>query len=99
MDKITDFQIRLLKICDHVRWSEEDQLDGFKYHLMRRAVGQQDVVIEEELKMAAEAMPHMVDFDSGPHGSPLRSPWMDTWNVTEEEYHAAGSVDSPLKVE
>jgi len=99
MEPITDFQIRLLKIADHVRWSEEDQLDGFKYHLVRRQLGKQDPIIEEEFKMAVDARLDLVDLESPPLGSPLRSPWMDTWDVDEERYHAAGAISTPLEAQ
>ena len=97
MNKLTDFQIRLLKIADHVRWSEEEQLDAFKYHLVRRALGQQDHVVETEMRMAVEAMQAMEGMESPPIGSPMRSPWMLTWDVSEAEYHAAGAIKTPLE--
>ena len=95
MEEITDFQIRLLKICDNVRWSEEEQLDGFKYHLIRRQVGKKDHILEEELKLAVDAMQSglLTDLDTPPRGSSDRSPWMATWDISYERYMAAGEVD------
>ena len=97
MEEITDFQIKLLKVIDHVRWCEEEDLDGFRYHIIRRAVGQKDVIVELELKLAVEHMKiyQQNRFEVPPHGSVERSPWMESWDVSPERYHAAGTLLTP----
>ena len=104
MDQLTDHQIRLLKVIDHLRWGEDDQLDGFKFHLCRRAIGQRDPIIEFEYKLAVEhlnelggpdrAISHPEEFISPPFGTAARSPWMDSYGIDLSRYEAAGSVDS-----
>ena len=105
MEELTDYQIQLLKICDHVRWGENSELDGFKYHLVRRACGQKDAIVEFELKAAIAALEaaggaqraidHPDEFPSPPIGSVERSPWMSTYEITPERYEAAGVVSTP----
>lgn len=77
----------LLKIIDHVRWDEGDALDLYKYHLLRRAVGQKDHVIEFELKQAVD---HQQAFQgqgvSSPPPGARRSPWLETWDVDMNQY-------------
>lgn len=77
----------LLKIIDHVRWDEPDELDAFKYHLVRRACGQKDLVIEFELKQAAD---HQQAFEGQGYPTPppgaRRSPWLETWDVPMDQY-------------
>ena len=104
MESLTDHQIRLLKVCDHVRWGEDSELDGFKYHLVRRAVGQKDPIVEYELKLAIthleakggayHAIEHPEEFESPPVG-PERSPWMETYEVDLDRYLEAGEIDAP----
>ncbi|QNJ25946.1 hypothetical protein SynSYN20_01619 [Synechococcus sp. SYN20] len=88
MDKpLTDHQVKLLKIIDHVRWDENDELDAFGYHQVRRAIGQGDFVIEFELKQAVD---HQESFSGQGFPTPppgeARSPWIDTWNVPLDQY-------------
>lgn len=87
--ELTDHQIKILKIVDHVRWGEEDDLDLYKYHLVRRAVGQKDVVIEFELQQAVD---HAQAFQGQgfptPPPGPERSPWIETWNVDLDRYRS-----------
>ncbi len=102
---LTDHQIRLLKVIDHVRWGEEEHLDAFKYHLLRRAIGQKDEVLEFELEQAVNAYTAYATarglklgdrlVDAPPAGSSERSPWMGSWEISEETYLAAGTIDSP----
>lgn len=82
MQKLTPHQVRLLMIIDHVRWGEADQLDAYQYHLVRRAMGQNDVVITFEMEQAAKALEMHGPRPSPPMGSVARSPWIDTWNAT-----------------
>lgn len=106
MSQLTDHQIRLLKVIDHLRWGEDDQLDGFKFHLCRRAIGQKDPVIEFEYRLAVDhlnalggshrAIAHPEEFISPPAGSIGRSPWMESYDIDEDRYNAAGSVDSQM---
>ena len=103
---ITDHQIRLLKVIDHVRWGEEEHLDAFKYHLLRRAIGQKDEVLEFELEQAVNAYTAYATelglkigdrlVTSPPLGSSERSPWMGSWDISEDRYLAAGTIDSPI---
>lgn len=85
--ELTDHQVKLLKIVDHVRWDEDEELDLYKYHLVRRAIGLEDHVIEFELKQAAD---HQQAFSGQGHPTPppgaRRSPWIETWNVPMEQY-------------
>ena len=80
--ELTDYQIKLLKIVDEYRWGEADKLDAYKYHLVRRALGEKDPVITFEMEMAAR----FVSFwgnnpPRSPKPGPLRSPWIKTWDV------------------
>ena len=103
---LTDHQIRLLKVIDHVRWGEEEHLDAFKYHLLRRAIGQKDEVLEFELEQAVNAYTAYATerglkigdrlVDAPAEGTSERSPWMGSWDVTPEQYDAAGTVDVPI---
>lgn len=77
--EITDHQIRLLKIIDCVRWGEEEKLDLYQYHLIRRAIGEQDLVVTFELEQAARFRQANPDIRSGPEEPALRSPWIETW--------------------
>ena len=105
-EEITDHQLRLLKVCDHVRWGEEYMLDGFKYHMLRRACGQKDPIVEFELKLAINhlkalggsqfAIDNPDAIVSPDHGTPERSPWIETYRVTKERYDAIGAIDTPL---
>ena len=106
MDRsLTDHQIRLLKVIDHVRWGEDENLDAFKYHMLRRAVGQKDEVLEFELDLAVQAYTAYATeqglkigdrlVGAPPIGSPERSPWMSSWDVTKDAYLAAGTIDTP----
>ena len=84
--ELTDHQIRLLMIVDKVRWSEEEGLDEYQYRLVQRALGTKDVVIEFEMKRAVEFREwhriRKIDYPSSPPHGPLRSPWMETWDVS-----------------
>ncbi len=82
MTMLTDHQIRLLQIIDHVRWAEEDELNAYEYQLVRRAMGQRCPVVRFELEQAVK---FLVANDRNPPPSPEpgpdRSPWIDTWGV------------------
>ena len=84
--ELTDHQIRLLMIVDKVRWSEEEGLDEYQYRLVQRALGTKDVTIEFEMKRAVEFREwhrvRKIDYPSSPPPGPLRSPWMETWDVS-----------------
>lgn len=77
--QITDHQIRLLKIVDCVRWGEEEKLDLYQYHLLRRAIGEQDPVVTFELEQAASFRVANPEIRSGPEEPYERSPWIKTW--------------------
>ena len=85
--QLTDHQVMLLKIVDHIRWDESEGLDLYKYHLLRRAVGQKDHVIEFELKQAVD---HQQAFQGQGYPTPppgaRRSPWLETWDVPMDQY-------------
>ena len=76
---LTDHQIRLLKIVDEVRWGEEEKLDVYKYHLLRRALGERDNVIVFEMEQAVAFRQANRDIKEGPPPGPERSPWINTW--------------------
>lgn len=76
---ITDHQIRLLKIVDEVRWGEEEKLDEYKYHLLRRALGERDTVIIFEMEQAVAFRRANREIRQGPDDGPQRSPWIETW--------------------
>ena len=106
MEVLTDHQLRLLKICDHVRWGENYLLDSFKYHMVRRACGQKDQIVEFELQLAVAHLAalggsqYVIDnpdaIVSPEVGTPERSPWMETYRVTKERYDAIGQIDTEL---
>ena len=77
MKPLTDHQIELLEIIDCVRWAEEDRLGPIEHHLIRRALGVGDPIIEFELKLAVD---HELSYERKPPASPppgpKRSPWM-----------------------
>lgn len=82
MREITDHQIKLLKICDAVRWNQVEYLHRYHYHLIRRAVGQQDPIIHFELTMAADfASSWNNDPPPAPEDPYHRSPWLELYQV------------------
>lgn len=111
MEQLTDHQIRLLKVVDHVRWGEHYRLDGFKYHMIRRAVGQKDPLIDFEFRLAVEELnrkggadhatnhPEDPAWQSPDEGTRERSPWMTTFGITKQRYDEAGTIDSPMLAE
>lgn len=76
---LTDHQIRLLEIVDEVRWGEEEKLNDYKYHLLRRALGEGDNVIVFEMEQAVSFRQANRDIKEGPKQGAERSPWMKTW--------------------
>ena len=76
---LTDHQIRLLKIVDEVRWGEEEKLDIYKYHLLRRALGERDTVIVFEMEQAVAFRQTHPQIKEGPTNALARSPWIRTW--------------------
>jgi len=76
--ELTDHQIYLLKICDHVRWREEEGLTEIAYAQIRRALGENDAVIVFELEQASYyGRAH--NPQQAPKNKLARSPWVDTW--------------------
>ena len=81
-------------------------LDGFKYHMVRRAVGQKDPIIEFELKAAIAHMEALGGaqwcvenpdkLDPPELGTVERSPWRETYGITKQRYDEAGQVDTPM---
>lgn len=96
MTELTDFQVRLLQIIDEVRWGEEEKLDGFKYHLVVRALGLGDHVIAFEID---QAVAHYQHHNRNPPPSPppgaLRSPWIETWDVEPWRLAEVYAIDLP----
>ena len=76
---LTDHQLRLLEIIDEFRWGEEEKLNHYKYHLLRRAMGEGDGVIQFEMEQAVSFRQANREIKQGPEPGPMRSPWMDTW--------------------
>lgn len=76
---LTDHQLRLLEIVDEVRWGEEEKLNDYKYHLLRRALGEGDGVIAFEMEQAVSFRKANREISQGPDKGPDRSPWMKTW--------------------
>lgn len=82
MREISDHQIKLLKICDAVRWNQVEYLHLYHYHLLRRAVGQKDPIVHFELTMATEfAQAWNNDPPPAPDEPSRRSPWMELYGV------------------
>lgn len=77
--QLTDHQIRLLQIVDCVRWGEEEKLDLYQYHLLRRAMGEGDLVVSFELEQAAAFRQANPEIRQGPEEPSERSPWIRTW--------------------
>ena len=76
---LTDHQLRLLEIVDEVRWGEEEKLNDYKYHMLRRALGEGDGVITFEMEQAVSFRQANRNIKQGPEPGHLRSPWMNTW--------------------
>lgn len=80
--QLSDHQLRLLEIVDHVRWQEAEHLGIYEYHLLRRALGEHDMVVTFEMEQAvAFAQAHTEKPESPPEGTPGRSPWRRTWLI------------------
>lgn len=80
--ELTDHQLRLLRIVDSVRWGETPRLNEYNYHLLLRALGQRDPVISFEMTQAVSFLKsHDLKPPPSPPPGPLRSPWIDTWDV------------------
>lgn len=96
MAELTDHQIRLLQIVDKVRWGEEEMLDGFQWHMVRRAIGIGDHVVEYELEQAVNFYQH---HNRKPPASPppgaRRSPWLETWDVEPWRLVEVREIDIP----
>lgn len=76
--ELTDHQVMLLRICDHVRWREEDDLTPICLAQIRRALGEQDAVVTFEAEKASEyGRTH--EPKEAPKNKLARSPWIDTW--------------------
>jgi len=79
---LTDHQLKLLKIIDCVRWGEEEGLGAYNLELLTRAYGNGDKLITFEWEQAAEwARAWDLKPPPSPEPGPLRSPWMETWDV------------------
>ena len=80
--ELTDHQLKLLKICDAIRWGEEAALTPYNYHLCLRALGLGDPIITFEYRLACQ---HAIAYDHQPPDSPPigpeRSPWLRTYDV------------------
>lgn len=77
--ELSEYQIRLLEIVDHVRWQEAEYLNPYEYVLIRRALGEGDKVIQFELEQAAAFVQAHPERPASPPPGPQRSPWMNTW--------------------
>lgn len=82
MRELSDHQIKLLKICDAVRWNQVQYLHLYHYHLIRRAVGQLDPIVHFELTMATDfALAWNNDPPPPPEEPFHRSPWLELYGV------------------
>lgn len=76
---LSEYQTRLLALVDHVRWQEAEHLGVYEYHLLRRALGEHDVVITFEMERAVAFAQAHPDKPPSPPEGPERSPWLLTW--------------------
>lgn len=80
--ELTDHQLKLLRICDAIRWNEEASLTPYNYQLLRRALGQGDPIVSFEHRMACQhALAWEMEPPESPPVGPDRSPWLDTYEV------------------
>lgn len=80
--ELTDHQIKVLLICDAVRWGDLSMLTPYNYQLLVRAVAMGDPIINFEFNAAAN---HAIAWDNdpppSPEAGPERSPWLETYDV------------------
>lgn len=98
--ELSQHQLKLLLICDCVRWNDEAAFTPYNYQLVRRALGQKDPIITFEYDMAVA---HAVAWDNDPPPSPPpgpeRSPWLITYDVEWWDIDKLGLADYDLAYE
>lgn len=75
---ITSHQKHLLELVEAVRYGEVEKLGAFEYHLLRRALGEGDVVVNFEMEQAVafyKANPNATRPDG------VQPRWVETWQV------------------
>ena len=80
--ELTDHHLKLLMICDAVRWGEEAAFTPYNYQLFRRALGMSDPIISFEARLAANhAEAYGLNPPPSPPVGPERSPWLLTYDI------------------
>ena len=98
--ELTPHQLKLLLICDCVRWNDEAAFTPYNWQLVRRALGQQDPIIQFEYDQAAAfVIAHGGDPPPSPPPGPERSPWLDTYDIEWWDLQALGLADYDLAYE
>ena len=80
--ELTDYQIKICKIIDAMRWNDRDHLHPYNLILLRKAHGNHCPVTHFEAEQAVEFLNAWgMDPPPRPADPYLASPWMKTWGV------------------